>query len=434
VSLAPYAYRADGVFAPTGSFSGYPLYQRTDQHDNVWSLYYRGGRWVLDSNAVENRWSGTVAFTPQNAPSNVWDAPRFNGDNARRMMVSIVSEVASPPPAPTSTPPVYVQGDGLPYRYRTAGVYWASGGPAINGAPVYTRTDSRGLQWSLYRRGNGMWVFDYNAVENRWSGTVAYSQRDRTATVRDAVWSRAITITDVPAGARARTSEWLAAMALATGAPPLDVMMPDEEPHEEPEPLAKPDPMHLSELHDTPDPDAINGVPAERGSGSDGTSGGDGAGNDTAPEAASNDSAAAETAETAATDATDATDDADVEAVAAPHASNANGELVLFAGGAAALATLALALSIVVYACRRQKIARVQQSKPTGVVVEAKQAQVHRMGIGGTDVTSATSDVESGVRAAPRAVEIPHAVSEELSRRSATDDATSPRRLSFAHL
>jgi len=269
---------------------------------------------------------------------------------------------------------------------------------------VYQRTDSRGLQWSLYRRGNGMWVFDYNEVENRWSGTVAYSQRDRSAAVRDAVWSRDITVTDVPAGARARTSEWLAAM----GGPPLDMLAPDEPLHDEPEPLAKPDPMHLSELRDTPDADAPSAPPTDD----------DGSGDASVPDAVDEGAAAADE------------DVADVEAVAAHHLSADQETLLLVGGGSAVLITLGAAAAMLMLACRRRTKVEVKLSKPVCAVVEAKPAQVHAFATG---VTSATGDVESGVQPVARAVEIPQAVSEELSRRSSMHDATSPRRLS-AHL
>lgn len=62
----------------------------------------------------------------------------------------------------------------MPYAWRTAGRYLAI--PTTHSdAPIYQRTDQHGIVWSLYRRRNRRYVLDYNAVENRWSGTVAYS-------------------------------------------------------------------------------------------------------------------------------------------------------------------------------------------------------------------------------------------------------------------
>jgi hypothetical protein len=123
-------------------------------------------------------------------------------------------------------------------------------------------------------------------------------------------------------------------------------------------------------------------------------------------------------------------------------ASKANVDETVMIAAAGAFALILLVVVIVVTRCR--KTAKPPTTSTSEIAIEGnldfdgtqtqtthtKQAQVHRTAIGGP---TAASDVESGVCAAARAVEIPPAVSVELSRRSSLDDSTSPRRLA-AHL
>jgi len=74
-------------------------------------------------------------------------------------------------------------GGNVPYSYLTAGVY-ARAANDYNGAPVYTKGDRDGRTWSLYRRAYDRWVLDFNAVDEKWAGTVAYSRVDRDDTKR----------------------------------------------------------------------------------------------------------------------------------------------------------------------------------------------------------------------------------------------------------
>jgi len=336
---------------------------------------------VLDYNAVDSSWSGTVAYTSAGPANDVWDVSRFYPSSASSMTVTRVS-TSPPPPAvaanPPSLAPVYVHGAGLPYRYHTQGVYSTST-QTFNGAPVYVHTDSGNLQWSLYRRGNGMWVIDYNDVDNRWSGTVAYSQRDQSVSLLEAVWSRSISVTDVPAGARQRTSEWLTAM----GGLPRGTMRAGEPLHDEAEPQAKPDPMRLSELHEVLDADmsdlpandtptshhGVEVVAADDGAGSN-------AGNET---------------DVTAPDMPVAAQDVPVDSEATNALTTpSNGETLLLVASGTALVLLACVLLILILGQRRRN-AHLKHLHSTTGAGQAKPVQVHCA----LDVASAANDVAS---------------------------------------
>lgn len=238
VSGAPYASRTTGEYAVSGTVNGAPGYQRTDQYGLTWSLYRRSyGRWVLDFNAVDEQWSGTVAYSDTQGASSVLAASGWSISS-----MSIVQASASPPPPPASTSvsPVYASGS-IPYPSRTVGVYRPTGS-TYGGAPVYQRTDRWGLVWSLYRRTYGTWVFDFNAVDDQWSGTVAYSHADSATGVTDATWAQDIAVTDVSSGA--------AALLESEANKELDASAPAEAPREEAPPPQKPDPHYTEELHD----------------------------------------------------------------------------------------------------------------------------------------------------------------------------------------
>lgn len=125
---------------------------------------------MLDFDAVSEDWDGTVAYTnvvrgPFGLMSAVW--------NNAQMTVSETAPAPSPPPSPApEADKVYVGGD-APYPSMTVGEYTLASA-TYSGEPVYTKTGG-GYTWSLYKRAYDRWVLDYNAIDERWSGTVAYS-------------------------------------------------------------------------------------------------------------------------------------------------------------------------------------------------------------------------------------------------------------------
>ena len=58
-----------------------------------------------------------------------------------------------------------------PYPSSTRGQYTRAAGLEHAGTPVYKRNG-----WSLYKRSNGVWVLDFNAVDEAYSGTVTWAQ------------------------------------------------------------------------------------------------------------------------------------------------------------------------------------------------------------------------------------------------------------------
>jgi hypothetical protein len=68
------------------------------------------------------------------------------------------------------TPTDIVAVGGMPYGSSTDGQFMFTG-TFYQGAPVYEHETSG---WSMYRRADGKWYVDFNAVDEDWSGTIAY--------------------------------------------------------------------------------------------------------------------------------------------------------------------------------------------------------------------------------------------------------------------
>jgi hypothetical protein len=68
------------------------------------------------------------------------------------------------------TPSDSVFAGGMPYSASSDGQYVFSG-QNYQGAPVYENVNSG---WAMYRRADGKWYVDFNAVSEDWSGTIAY--------------------------------------------------------------------------------------------------------------------------------------------------------------------------------------------------------------------------------------------------------------------
>jgi hypothetical protein len=58
-------------------------------------------------------------------------------------------------------------------QYVASGTYY-------NNSPVYQRVGSTGTTWSLYKRANGNWHVDFNAISEDWDGTIAYTRQAST--------------------------------------------------------------------------------------------------------------------------------------------------------------------------------------------------------------------------------------------------------------
>jgi len=123
----------------------------------------------------------------------------------RNCCASCAALPAAPSPPPTPSLVGAVRLDGAPYGFRTNGIYYPTD-EAFSGATVYQRRDQYDRTWSLYRRRSGRWVLDYNEVENRWSGTVAFSRNKRAASLLEAEWNRGAM--EVHSAASARTARF----------------------------------------------------------------------------------------------------------------------------------------------------------------------------------------------------------------------------------
>ena len=152
----PYASSTNSApFVKSGTYLDYPVYTQ-----GTWSIYRRAnGKWYLDFNAVDESWSGTVAYT-LSASHEPFSATWNNGAASQTDTFEL---------------------SGGPYSGQTNGTFTLDS--AYNGAPVYTRGG-----WSLYRRGNGEWHLDFNDVDEAWSGTVAYTD-DGARTPWRATWN-----------------------------------------------------------------------------------------------------------------------------------------------------------------------------------------------------------------------------------------------------
>lgn len=73
-----------------------------------------------------------------------------------------------------SVPPSNIYISGSPaYSFLTRGEY-TTADFLFNGSPVYQK-ESGGYIWSLYRRQNGYWYLDFNALDEEWDGTVNFA-------------------------------------------------------------------------------------------------------------------------------------------------------------------------------------------------------------------------------------------------------------------
>jgi len=335
VSAAPYSHRSDGLYEPTGrTFAGAPVREHTDQYGLVWSLYRRApGYWVLDFNAVDNGWSGTAAYSRRGGADGVASVTRWSTSG-----MSVEEQAASPPSpsAPDASPgagaptAVYASGD-IPYATRTVGVY-APSGRTYAAAPVYEHADAWGYTWSLYRRTDGTWVIDFNEVDERWSGTVAYSHADVTKGAKQAVWTRAITVTDVPAGAASTAS------VAPKGAVPDD-------PRDDMPPPAKPDNHMIGELQDLAENDAPPAGTEADGEGEGGANG----------EGEAESEAEGEAPAVAAEEVTEEVDEHQHTADSAEDVVGGSGMAVVLAGGAAGVVLITLLVLLVCVRMRQRR-------------------------------------------------------------------------------
>jgi hypothetical protein len=99
---------------------------------------------------------------------------------------STAAQDAMIPPASTFMYGVpYGTSAGSDGQYTESGSYY-------NNAPVYQRTGSTGVTWSLYKRANGSWYVDFNTVSEDWDGTVAYSSSAQAWPWTNSAWSNSV--------------------------------------------------------------------------------------------------------------------------------------------------------------------------------------------------------------------------------------------------
>lgn len=146
---------SSGEYLFTGQmYNNTPVYSRMVS-GTPWLVYKRAsGTWVLDFNTASEDWDGTVAYTTS-AQAWPWTNPSWNNNGIA--FRSARGSVA-----------------GAPYSNLGAAGEYLFTGQIYNNAPVYSRTGS-GATWSLYKRANGFWHIDFNAVSEAWDGTIAYS-------------------------------------------------------------------------------------------------------------------------------------------------------------------------------------------------------------------------------------------------------------------
>lgn len=148
---AAYSSYTTGTYTFDGQvYNGKPVFQR-QAGGYTWSVYQRSnGRWYLDFDAVGEDWSGTVEIGP------VADTPFAAAWDDANMAVS---------------PTAAIELSGAVYSSTNTGTYTFDGTTVYNGAPVFQRQGG-GYTWSIYRRSNGHWYLDFNAVGEDWDGTV----------------------------------------------------------------------------------------------------------------------------------------------------------------------------------------------------------------------------------------------------------------------
>jgi hypothetical protein len=133
-------------------YNSAPVYQRMVS-GSMWSLYKRAnGIWVVDFNTVSEDWDGTVAYS--NAAAWPWTGTwNGTGISFRTKQVFLYN---------------------VPYTNLGSSGDYVFSGQTYNNAPVYQRMVS-GSMWSLYKRANGYWYVDFNAISEDWDGTVAHT-------------------------------------------------------------------------------------------------------------------------------------------------------------------------------------------------------------------------------------------------------------------
>ena len=141
-----YPQYSNGRYQLTSEYNGYPVYQH---ESSGWLIYRRGnGQWFLDFDSASEDWSGTLAWTTSAA-----DQPWYQQWSTGTL---------------TQNNDVFAKD--APYPQYSDGQFVFSG--AYDGYPVFTHQTSG---WKIYRRGNGSWFMDFNAVSEDWDGTVAYT-------------------------------------------------------------------------------------------------------------------------------------------------------------------------------------------------------------------------------------------------------------------
>ncbi len=142
VTNAPYgnSYGSDGEYTDSGAtHNGEPVFTRQGNAGITWSLYRRAvGHWVIDFDAVDEAWSGTVAHSANQADPTeaLWNGVAVLRSNT----VTIAGDVA----------------------YGCTGDYTFTG-TIFNDKPVYESGCAGGV--FLYRRTNGFWSI-WNAVDD----------------------------------------------------------------------------------------------------------------------------------------------------------------------------------------------------------------------------------------------------------------------------
>ena len=146
---APYSSQTNGEYVlQSDAVNGYPVYKK---EGTAWSFYQRTDqKWYLDFNDVNEDWDGTVMYS------------ETAGFSPELLEYSNEGFVFANKVISTGLVP-YHNGD---YTFE---------GEIYNNAPVYTATNN----FHMYRRSTGdvagHWVIDYNDIDEKWSGTIAYT-------------------------------------------------------------------------------------------------------------------------------------------------------------------------------------------------------------------------------------------------------------------
>ena len=153
----PYAsLGSNGDYTVSGeTYSGAPVYTRTDASTgSTWSLYKRAnGSWYVDFNDVSEDWDGTIAYTNQ-AMDWPWSADDWNNTSYRIFDTKSVQVHQIPGEA---------QGSVGEYNFT---------GQFYNSEPVFKKPGANGVTFSLYKRADGKWYVDNNAISEAADGTL----------------------------------------------------------------------------------------------------------------------------------------------------------------------------------------------------------------------------------------------------------------------